>query len=652
MLRIRSKYSKYAFSLALFYILFHSIYSLTLYYAFRYHGADFGKFVQAFWTTLNRGKLFETTLHITSSNPSGCYFGWHFAPILFLILPIFALWQSPETLLIIKSVVVGLSVAALFLLCRELLSDERLAFLVLVLYALNPSLFCAQLSDFQEQCFLPLLIFSMYYFFKKENLRGFFVALFLCLADVTFVCLLLFSFFLGVAFSEFRDRRVLSKEVLRKRKAWMVLIALVASVVWWFLAKAVIAMFSTQPVLGFFHVLVREDGGYVLKSMTPSEMIITAFRNPTLIVNAILYDFHKKIAGLLFFILPLLGVPLLEPRFLLPLAAYLMGVWTTGGEPRYTIVYHYPFYLLPFMYIAFAELLSKRRILTKLMSLFFVATIALYVYNWCDMVIFGEYLPSFDERTNALWKAVSVIPANASVLTDNNVFPAFATRDNAYCLSDEALFREMQRVLGGLDVEYIVIDRSWGNAWGGGGYAGKLIPYAVDKLRSGQYGLYAWGGGVRVLKKGFAGNPIRLYDVERYSYRSLLIPKTTSLKPDIFSESKFVVAHERGRGVGTIWFGPYVTLIPGKYVVKYRLKVPDRVDEDSEVLYLDIVSDCGTHLHASKVVHGRDLPPDGEWFNVFLEFEVHQTHSDFEFRGFAKSDATILLDYILVQHIE
>ena len=93
-------------------------------------------------------------------------------------------------------------------------------------------------------------------------------------------------------------------------------------------------------------------------------------------------------------------------------------------------------------------------------------------------------------------------------------------------------------------------------------------------------------------------------------------------------------------------------MIPGKYVVKYRLKVPDRVDEDSEVLYLDIVSDCGTHLHASKVVHGRDLPPDGEWFNVFLEFEVHQTHSDFEFRGFAKSDATILLDYILVQHIE
>lgn len=649
--RRSSTYTKWAVAIALCYAVFFSLYTTSVYYSFKNWGSDLGKYVQAFWTTVNEGTLFRSNNHVMTANPSGSYFGWHFAPILFALIPLFALWQSAETLLIIKSFAIGLSILALYLLARELLKNEGKALAVAVLYALNPHLLTAQVFDFQEQCLLPLFLFLLYYFYLRGSALGFFAFTLLSLSVNEFVPLLLVAFFAGLAISDLGLRKALSRKLLmEKRGRWLVAASLI-SLSWIFLANAVISSIASVNLSEFFLVPVRAGEAVEIRKMAPSEIVATAFKEPSTMLEALLYDIWGKALGLLLFVTPLLGIPLLEPCSALPLLLYLLGTWITASECAYRFAIHYPLYLVHFMYIGFARALRRFKSLSELVGAVFVTTIALYSFSWLYCITFTQMHPSYDERAAILEQAVSMVPPNASVLADNNVFPHLACRSNAYCLFNETRFSELLKVLGGLDVEYIIVDRNWGNAWGGGGWAGKLIPYALEMLRSEEYGLYAWGGGVRVLKRGYSGDPMIFSNVERYNFHSLIIQEPNTACFDASSESGFVIAHEKGCGAGAIWSGPYTTLIPGKYRAIYRVRVDGEVEPIREVLYVDVASHYGAKAYGGKSVFGEDIPGDGGWFDVVVEFEVKEARSDFEFRGFAKSDLAIYLDYVLIQRL-
>ena len=552
-------------------------------------------------------------------------------------------------LLILMSFAVGFSIAAAYVLSRELLGDERAAFKVSLLYALNPGLLNAQLFDFQEQCFLPLLGFLTYLFYVRRDYWKFFAFLLLSLAVNEFVSLLMTAFFLGLAVSEFGLKDAIQR--LRSDRAckW-VAIAIATSASWFLLAHVVIGTFSSTGIAEFFKVPVREDGTIKVLKMHPAEIVLTLLSQPSLLIEAYAFDIERKVVGLLLFIAPLLGIPLLEPCFSLPMLLFVVGAWASIGEHRYTFIFHYPFYFLHIMFIAFLRVMARKSASKKLITAALAITIVLYAANWYHSAFFGDSIPFYDERARALEKAAQIIPRDASVLTDSNVFPRFATRSKAYCLYDEAEFSEMVRVLRGFDVDYIVVDRGRGDVLGHG-WAGRVVPYALDMMRSGHYGLYAWGGGIRVLKRNYRGEPILIEPVERYASASLLTSNRGDVCLDLTSRSFFIIAHRAGSGLGNIWYGPYITLMPGKYRATYRVKVVGEVGEEEVVLYVDVVSDSGKTVYAAKALSGKDLPASGEWFDVVLEFNVDQGKPDFEFRGFAKSDISIYLDYVLIEKV-
>ena len=68
------------------YTIVFSYFTILKYCAFRSYAWDLGINNQALWTTLNQGKLLYYTPELYF-NPSGAFFGLHFSPILFLILP-------------------------------------------------------------------------------------------------------------------------------------------------------------------------------------------------------------------------------------------------------------------------------------------------------------------------------------------------------------------------------------------------------------------------------------------------------------------------------------------------------------------------------------------------------------------------------------
>ncbi|ASJ00855.1 DUF2079 domain-containing protein [Thermococcus gorgonarius] len=66
------------------------------------------------------------------------HFGTHNSPILFLLLPVYALFPSEYTLMILQDLMVPLSAFALFSFARKVLGDEEKALAVSIAFLLNP----------------------------------------------------------------------------------------------------------------------------------------------------------------------------------------------------------------------------------------------------------------------------------------------------------------------------------------------------------------------------------------------------------------------------------------------------------------------------------------------------------------------------------
>ena len=100
--------------------------------AFLTSGFDLGIFNQAFSTTLFDGKLFYETADL-SFNPGGSFFGVHFSPILFLLLPFYAIYPSVENLLVMQTVILALGAFPIYWMSRDKLGKNVRAYCVFCL---------------------------------------------------------------------------------------------------------------------------------------------------------------------------------------------------------------------------------------------------------------------------------------------------------------------------------------------------------------------------------------------------------------------------------------------------------------------------------------------------------------------------------------
>ena len=107
---------------------------------------------------------------------------------LLFLLPIYSIYQGPETLLIFQALAVSLSIIPLYLFTRKHL-DVRLSAGVVLLYLLNRTITQGFLYDFHIEMFEPLLMFTAFLCLANKQYRGFLIALLLCLTikqDVAF----------------------------------------------------------------------------------------------------------------------------------------------------------------------------------------------------------------------------------------------------------------------------------------------------------------------------------------------------------------------------------------------------------------------------------------------------------------------------------
>jgi len=502
------------------YIILFSFLSIIRYYSFITNAWDLGELSQSMWTTLHGGGIFQNNVVFDSE------FHVHFRPILFLLLPIYAIFESPVTLLVLQSILIGLAAVPLYWIAKQELKS-KIAIVFPILYLLYPALHGVNWFDFHPESFVPLFIFLAFFYYKNNKFSRYFLFVVLALMtkeDVSLVVISLGLYFL-ILNRKSLFKHPVSKEVL------MPLATVCIGVIWLAASLRIIQYFLQAGGYG-----ALTSGGYVHTKNEYARLggdggllnvIKTIVTNPVLFFQVLFSDYGTKLIYLIALFLPVAFLPLLDYSAILFLPS-LLEFLLASSPNYYSIYYQYPSLLIPGIFIAAIYGMKRLRCLKplnhagtfNLRRLYKHSKLFLLSLGLISVAIFSLF-PGITQNPGAwnfgalgfghhnmlLFRSISYIPANASVLTQGDIFPQVSDRLDAYVYYNTST------------VDYILIDKS---SWW---YTNSLLaveyqlkygpqppfPQYVDKLiRSRQYGLLAYGDQIFLYKRGYNGVPIKL----------------------------------------------------------------------------------------------------------------------------------------------
>ena len=152
----------------LLFTVFVSQASIARYSAYIAHNFDLGIFTQMFENMRTTG-MANTTVE---RNVLMSHFGVHFSPFYYVLLPFYAIYPRPETLLVIQALFVGAGIIPVVLICKKLDLNATLTILCCCIYIFFPTLSNGCLYDFHENKFLTVLIMWTLYFIVSKRRIG------------------------------------------------------------------------------------------------------------------------------------------------------------------------------------------------------------------------------------------------------------------------------------------------------------------------------------------------------------------------------------------------------------------------------------------------------------------------------------------------
>jgi len=148
------------------YAKFFTVYNLQQHAAFQTTGYDLGNYDQAMWNTLHGKPLAMTTVKSISSRWAA-----HFEPILLLLVPIYAAFGFPQTLLVLQTIIVALGAVPIFLLTRQRLASDLAGLAFATVYLLFPALQAAVTFDFHAVTMASTFLSFALWFLATQRYR-------------------------------------------------------------------------------------------------------------------------------------------------------------------------------------------------------------------------------------------------------------------------------------------------------------------------------------------------------------------------------------------------------------------------------------------------------------------------------------------------
>lgn len=381
-------------------------------WTFQYGTFDLAFYVQALWLAL-RGQWQVSLLNVP-------LMGNHAEPIVFLLTPFFAICPHPLLFVAAQTLAFATMPFTAYRIGRKLGLEARAAQFMAVATLLTPAAFSIAIYEFHPEALAAPLLLLLIEARLAERYGRYWLWFLAVLSVKENMAPLLVMFCSVLGALEWKRGRAW-------QLAWNVGPALIATAWLLIYGKFISPALNAGNVdyLQLYGHLGSSPGDIIGKFFTEPQRVLTALRTALTQGNMIWA-----------LLLPLLGLPLLRPRWLLigaPLLAqhllsYRYSEWSLGA--------HYPAPFLPLVWIAAAEGLRRFRRQTLIAGLVLVACIAAH-FRFGEARAVVRQIPAFttilEERE---WKAqmIADIPDDASVTAGLGFLPHLAKREHLVSL--------------------------------------------------------------------------------------------------------------------------------------------------------------------------------------------------------------------------
>lgn len=614
-----------ALALAAAYAVFWSWLTVARHQSFLTHAFDLGIQDQALFTLLRHGYPLTTLYQADLVNQ----FSDHFAPIYYLLAPIYALFPDARTLLIVQSLFLALGAIPVYLLTWEKTRSAALGLALAASYLLFPALHGVNAFDFHEIALVAALLLWSLHGLEQGRLRLWLIFLLLALLTKEEAALSTAAIGLYAALS--KRRLVLGGAVV------------IGSLVYFFLVtQFVMPALGGGPDWGRFGQLAGEATGGGFMAILRGLLANPVFAFSYIFLNG------DKIFFLGLLLLPVAMTPLLARSEWLAAAPALAVALLAQVPSQYSIDYHYPAIMAPFVFFLAAsglQRLSGRKVAPMALAAgILVLSLAMNAqYGW----ILGKRFPGAPVVTahdRVLHSFLAQIPAQAAVSTMSDLAPHLSARE---------VIRLFPIVA---DADFILFDSSLeANFWPYEGVRARsdaidsLLPY----IASDAFGLVRQEDGVFLLQKGQGATPIAEELATLLSLHYEAESQSTDLNAPALSDPtasnglarRATPASLPPDGKTALIFGPYVRIHPGRYRVEFTMKSGDNT-LPGHLATLDVFTHEDGYPRAMRNITGADFTAPDHYQSFALDFETDHTLEDVEFRVQYGGQGELWLDRI------
>jgi uncharacterized membrane protein len=571
---------------------------------------DQGLYQQALWTT-GHGRMFYETADVETGG-YGSLLEVHSVFVLYLLVPLYAVLPYQATMLAVQAAVVAVAAIPLYLLARDVTGSARMALVAGIVYLCWTPTLSSNLYDFHPEAFLPLEVFALVLLWNRGRfLAGFGVAVVafltfeftpLIVAAIAIVAMLPTTVSSRAGFAAwlrglFGHPGPTLRAALSDARVRASLLLLLASAIAY--AGLLVVRVDLLPSIVGSTMLPAPATGYVIGA-TPAALGLSL---PNLEVG-----FESKVAYWVLILGLLAFVPLLAPRALLLTVPWFLFTLFSANLNYVTLGFQYGLIAGSTVMVAFVFALPRaRRLLDvrlvpegaaaadrdpprrpvrapRAVRIALVASVGLLLALNVALTpvdpalqnsgLGSAYRLSYDPAagSGAVIDLAAVVPASATVLASDDLFPLVANDAHAYSFlweADGTLYLPFTPddpptyVLLAEDRTAAVTDWLQGVLYNSSVYGVRGIVWSSPV------------GAVLLFEAGFRGAPTVFgpAPVPVGAYYGSPIADGPAGFATTYPGSTYPNVVESAPGAdGTVWYGPGVSLAPGNYTVTVSVR--------------------------------------------------------------------------------
>lgn len=405
---MKPKRALIALFLIVLYILLFGLLCILKYDSFSYNDFDLSVHTQTLYNILH-GSIESSVLGLP-------FLGNHINLILFLIAPIYLLFQSALTPLLLQTLALGFSAYPIYLIAKEEL-PEKFSLWLLFAYLLYPCLGYVNLFEFHPTAFATLFISLMLYYMYKNKFGMYFLFVILTLLCQENMPLVIVPFGVYLLI------------IKRPFKWWFYTV--IVGVAWFWAAVYVLIPHFGRGIIKFIAIY-----GYLGNSLM--DVFKNILIHPMIILKIIFTKLNLIYLSQIFS--PVLFLPFLSPLNFLSAAPTLLQHLLSMREKEHMIYFHYTAEMIPFIF--FTSIFALKKVISfggpRIRENFLVA--CMFIVTIGTNVILGpqtgiiSYFRSFrmEELDHVKQALIKKIPPDAAVAATFEFLPKLSDRKYLY----------------------------------------------------------------------------------------------------------------------------------------------------------------------------------------------------------------------------